>query len=100
MRRGRTNLPGIVAALVALAGLGVDATGRRTPFVGTHDGKHRGGKLRKGTRPRLREWHLVQEIPPGQVRRRRAAGQRLVRRADGIWVWPDEDRRRYERANP
>lgn len=60
-------------------------------------GNHR---PRKGTRPREKKFLLVQEVPPGQVEIRQAAGQRLERRPDGIWIWPVEDQRRYQREHP
>lgn len=63
-------------------------------------GGGRGRRLRKGAKPPPKKFFLVEEIPPGQVEMRQAAGQHLVRRADGIWIWPVENQRRYQEEHP
>ena len=60
-------------------------------------GNHR---PRKGTKPKAKRWFLVQEVAPASVALRQAAGQRLERRADGIWIWPVADQRRYQKEHP
>jgi hypothetical protein len=96
----------VTAAILAVAamlrgltqrGLYVPRSTSRDPWHRHHGKGHGRGKLRKGTRPKVYPWHLVQEIPRGQVGRRLEAGQGLCRRPDGVWIWPADDRREYER---
>ena len=99
-REGALHAVAAVAALVAGGPLPEDAEdNRERPWWERHKvrGNHR---PRKGTKPKPKKFFLVQEVPPGQVEVRQAAGQRLVRRADGIWVWPVSDQRRYQEEHP
>lgn len=57
-------------------------------------------RKRKGTKPNVKKWSLVQEIHARSIPFRQAHGQKPVQRADGVWIWPDEDKKRWQEEHP